>query len=366
MAVEINNPLSFWVQLAGFFFVLAGIHSDLLVIRFFLSLAYGMLFLNAALGSPLWPNVSNPGHVSVDSLLWGVAGMYVHGVSLLCLVLDERKVELTEDEAALWRMFYRTGGLSARLYKKIVSPYVKVVEFQPGEPIPTDNFFYIIYRGIVHLKVFAGDVLEVNRQTVRSGEMFDLKYIGMFKKDSIFSTHRLECSSVSETKLFQFSRGDMKTIAHHRFAKTVWQALLINNLSFVVESYKWKNGEAPTKSLLAEVDSIFAPLETWEEPLPSLSGSGLALKRPLLHLIKSIQRSFGPPPPFGGHPTGIRQTLLPAPTQQLMKDPQRMPSLHHHWWESSISHGRIFRGGTPDGTTHKGDEHLQSDTSLHA
>jgi hypothetical protein len=55
---------------------------------------------------------------------------------------------LTEDEAALWQMFYQMGGLLARLYKKIVSPYVKVIEFQPGEPIPTDNFFYIIYHGI--------------------------------------------------------------------------------------------------------------------------------------------------------------------------------------------------------------------------
>ena len=358
MAVETNAPLSFWVQLACFFFVLAGIHSDLLVIRFFLFLAYDMLFLNAALGSPLWPNVSKPGHFSLDSVLWAVAGMYVHGASLLCLFLDELKVDLTEDEAALWRMLYRTGGLSARLYKKIVSPHVKVVEFQPGQPIPTDNFFYILYHGIVHLKVFAGDVLEVDRQTVCSGEMFDLKYIGMFKEDSIFSTHRLECYSVSETKLFQFSRRDMKTIAHHRFAKTVWQALLINNLSFVVESYVqvWKNGEAPTKSMLAEVESsIFSPLEPWEEPLPPLPGSGLALKRPLLHLIKSIRKSFSPPPPFGGHPTGIRQTLLAAPTQQPTKDPQRMPPLHHRS-ESSI-HSKIFRL--------KVDECLHSHTSLH-
>jgi hypothetical protein len=367
MAVQINTPLSFWVQLACFFFILAGIHSDLLVIRFFLFLAYCMLFLNAALGSPLWPNSSNPQHISVDAILWGLVGMYVHGASLLCLILDERKVELDKDETALWRMFYRTGGLSARLYKNIVSPYVQVVEFQPGESIPTDNCFYIVYKGMVHLKVYAGNVLQVDRKFVKSGEMFDLKYIGMFQEDSVFNTHRLECSSVTHTKLFQFSRNDMKKIAHHRFAKTIWQALLINNLSFVVESYIWKNGDVPATSGL-QVDKIFTPLEPWEEPKPALAGSGSALQRPLQHLTASIQKSFGPPPPFGGHPTGIRQTLLHAPAQQSTEDPQRMPPLHHlselsthHIRELALS-GDTF---TVETRQNIGDERPQSHTSLH-
>jgi hypothetical protein len=91
--VDINTPLSFWVQLVSLFFSFAGIHSDLLMICFFLFLAYCMLSLNAALGSPLWPNPSNTQHLSIDAIVWGTVEMYVHGASLLCLILDERKVE---------------------------------------------------------------------------------------------------------------------------------------------------------------------------------------------------------------------------------------------------------------------------------
>lgn len=137
--VGISTPLSIWMQIASMFFTLSGIHSDLLIIRFFLFLAYVMLFINAVTGSPLWPDVTNTGYIPIDGLFWSCAGLYVHGASLLNLILDERPVQLSDDEEALWRLFYRTGGLSAHLYKNIVSPYVKIVTFEPGQVIPTEG-----------------------------------------------------------------------------------------------------------------------------------------------------------------------------------------------------------------------------------
>jgi hypothetical protein len=62
-AMEIFTPLSFWIQLASFFFTMSGIHADLLVIRFFLVMSYLMLFLNSVLGSPLWPIKGIPWHL---------------------------------------------------------------------------------------------------------------------------------------------------------------------------------------------------------------------------------------------------------------------------------------------------------------
>jgi hypothetical protein len=36
-------------------------------------------------------------------MVWAILGLYVHGTSMVCLFLDERRVELGDDEAALWR-----------------------------------------------------------------------------------------------------------------------------------------------------------------------------------------------------------------------------------------------------------------------
>lgn len=173
---EIFTPLSVWMQLASFFFTLSGVHGDLLVIRFFLFVAYIMLFLNSALGSPLWGSVNTPGAIAVDTLLWALLGLYVHGASLVRLILDERKVKLTEEQACLWRMFYRTGGLSARLFHALVVPHMQVVHLEPNVEIPTQEYFYIIYCGKVNLKVVDG-VLDSER-VLNSGEMFDIAMLG--------------------------------------------------------------------------------------------------------------------------------------------------------------------------------------------
>jgi hypothetical protein len=325
--MEIFTPLSFWIQLASFFFTLSGIHGDLLVIRFFLLMAYVMLFLNSALGSPLWPDATSSGGIFLDSLIWSIIGVYVHGASLLCLILDERQVSLTEDEGALWRMFYRTGGLSAKLFKIIVAPHLQIVEFEVGQEIPTDDFFYIVYQGRINLQVYEEGEIKVERKTL-SGEMFDLKYLGMFHEESVFEFHHLNCSSDTKSKLFRFSREDMKKIAHHKLAKDVWQSLLINNLSFMLETDRHSN-------FADFCYKIFDPLEDWEKPKEWVSGSGSALKNPEMHLLRYIQRSFSPPWPFGSHLTGMRQTLLLPPPHRPSPLPL-VPPLFHRMASSAM------------------------------
>jgi hypothetical protein len=328
--MEIFAPLSFWMQLASFFFTMAGLHADLLVIRFFLVMSYLMLFVNSILGSPLWPNAWASGGVLVDSLLWSLIGLYVHGSSLVCLILDEREVTfISEDEASLWRMFYRTGGLSARLFKMIIAPHLEIVEFEAGENIPTENYFYIVYTGRVNLQVYGKDDLKVERTTF-SGEMFDLKYLGMFNEKSIFEINTLTCTSETKTKLFRFSRVDMKKIAHHRLAKGVWQSLLINNLS-----WDSKFGES-------YCDKFFDPLEDWEKPKQWAAGSGSALKNPELHLYRYMCVSFSSPWPFGGHLTGLRQTMLSQPPQG------KLPPLFHRMAASNtVAQLKRPRSGIP-------------------
>ena len=328
-SLNIAPPLSIWIQLASFFFSSAGIHSDLLIIRLFLSLAYLMLFLNATMGSPLWPDATSPGRVAVDVLFWSFLGLYVHGASLVHLILDERKVELSEEEEALWRMFYRTGGLSMRLFQTMVAANMEVVNYPPHEHIPTEDFFYILYKGQVDLYVYGeANELKVER-TLGSAEMFDVAYLGFFSDDSFFVKNQIRCQTITRAQVFRFSRSAMKKIAPHHFAKDVWQSLLINNLSKIVESER--NGR-PEQSGDDACDPIFNPLEDWEQPKQTYAGSNRALKNPLGHLVQYIVRSFSPPWPFGGHPTGIRQVLLPAPAQQATRphSSSTLPTISFH------------------------------------
>lgn len=327
--VEFLTPLSLWIQLASFFFFMSGIFGDLMVIRFFLVMAYVMLLINAVLGSPLWPDLTgSAGTLAVDSLFWAVISLYVHGCSLLCLLGDERAVPLSEDEAALWRMFYRTGGLSQRLFYSIVARHLKVVEFQPGQEIPTNDDFYIIYQGQVKLEVF-NDMTHKYDRIMVSGEMFDLNLLGLFSDKTVFHRTQIRCKSITKTKLFRIHKDDMRTIAQNGLAKGIFQALLINQLSFIVESYAERK---PLSQAAADKhDYIFEPLQPWEEPMTVLAGSGQALSKGIVHLLFYIRRSFSPPLPFAGHPTGIRQTQLPAPPQKSSDGEERpddIPRFH--------------------------------------
>jgi hypothetical protein len=105
------------------------------------------------------------------------------------------------------------------------------------------------------------------------------------------------------------------------------QALLINNLSFVVEGYSEKYSSITFDD--DTCDHIFSPLKEWEQPKSVHSGSGYAVQRPFHHIWWYMRQSLSTPWPFGGHPTGIRQTQLPAPPRQASTNPLRAPLYHH-------------------------------------
>jgi hypothetical protein len=306
--------LSIWVQLASLFFLLAGLHGDLLLIRFFLYLAYSMLLINAVLGSPLWPYLSNVGDISLiatDSLVWAILSLWVQSSSLAALIWDEREVILKEDEAALWHMMYRTGGLSARLFQDIVSRHLSVVEVQEGQAVDTDEYFSIIYKGRVELEVLENEMPQYSR-VLLSGEMFNLKHVGSIFKHAFFDTP-IRCTALSTATLFQIRKDDLVRISQNPQSKNVFQALLINNLMYVVESHREVN--RPPQQADYHCNKIFEPLEDWEQPESYLSGSGRALRKPFRHLWDAIRGSFSLPWPFSLHPVGLRQTQLPAPPQ---------------------------------------------------
>jgi len=310
--------LSIWVQLGSFFFLLSGLIGDLLLIRLFLFLAYIMLLVNALLGSPLWPKIMSIdqltfAEVAMDSFVWSILSLYVHGSSLVALIWDERPPKLTEDEAALWRMMYRSGGLSARLFQDIVVRHLDVVEVEAGDIVDTENYFFIIYRGRIELEVSEGMKLSHSR-VLSSGEMFDLKDLGLVRTDSIFDNSSVRCKALCASRLFQIRKDNLVKIARNPLSKSVFQALLINNLMYMVENYREVIQARQNDDNYR--NKIFDPLEKWEEPDPSKSGSGKTLQRPLRHIWNGIRGSFGLPWPFARHPVGLRQTQLPPPLRQ--------------------------------------------------
>lgn len=46
------------------------VSADILLIRFFLCLAYIWLLVNAALGFPRWPAMDSTGGIAVDGITW--------------------------------------------------------------------------------------------------------------------------------------------------------------------------------------------------------------------------------------------------------------------------------------------------------
>jgi hypothetical protein len=85
----------------------------------------------------------------------------------------------------------------------IVAPHLEIVEFEVGKIFRRKTFFYIVYHGVANLRVRKRP--DQGRTKTLSGEMFDLKYLGMFSEESVFETHQLNCTSEIKSKLFRFS-----------------------------------------------------------------------------------------------------------------------------------------------------------------
>ena len=323
---EIKHPFSIWIQISSFSLLMAGNFSDLLIIRICLSSAYVFLFLNSVLGAPLWPSLYNPDKVQLDGILWAITNLYVHVSTVVRLLHDEVPVKLTEDEEALWRMFYRTGGLSQRMFKKTVANYCEVVTHQKDEKISTDKYFYIVYKGTVKLTVTDDDGATVSSRQAQSGQLFDFRALGLLMDHQSLEKHRLQAVvAVSNVTLFRFPRHEMPKIASHPSTRLLWKEILMENLLRIVRRYFDKRMRSRT--LLdgrAYLNPIFLPLQPWEVPHPLRAGSGRALLTPLAHVWASMQWSFAPPWPFQGPPEGLRHTQLLGPGRVQNIPPKKL------------------------------------------
>eukprot|EP00977_Amphora_coffeiformis_P024323 scaffold15528_cov167-Amphora_coffeaeformis.AAC.1 len=235
--------------------------------------------------------------------------------SVVRLLLDEEHVTLTGHEEALWRMFYRVGGLSRKLFKHHIAEHMKVVKYEKGQVIPVEEFFHISYEGTVEIKIHDENTGKLIQTAIDgSGCMFDFKKLGLMQTlTSPMSKHKLVVSAKSDCTFFEFSNKDIRDIANAKVTKSVWQTVFIGTLARIAVQRLGEEHMDPKRSDPSHLDPLFMPLSATETPDPLLAGSGAALERPLAHIAYCMRRFFTPPWPFGKHLIGIRHNMLQAP-----------------------------------------------------
>lgn len=329
----VNPIVSIYMQCASFCFLCAGQFGDLLVVRFCLFGAYSCLFTNAIMGSPLFPLWHKPGHISLDLLCWCCLCLYTYASSIINLLRDERAVMLGADEDALWRMLYRLGGISRKVFAYEVLPQLKVVHFKMGVELPVESHFHIVYKGLVRLQV-VDDGSVIHEAIDSSGCIFDFKELGLMPDDMRVKHHEIRVTAASDVTLFQFTNAAIRDIANRDNMRNVWQSAFIGVLVRVAVSRL--PGRTPLHNAMHDptfVDPLFRTLDSHEEPSPYLAGSGRALEHPLVHVFHYASTTFSPPWPFGRHRVGFRHRL-PAP--QPRYDSAKVENRFQHTGDESL------------------------------
>ena len=247
--VLVNDPASIWVQLASFSFFAAGFFSDILIVRLSLASAYTFLLINASLGSPLWPNIRRANALSLDGLIWAVLNLYVLFSGIARLLMDESQVTFASDEEeALWRLFYRLGGVSRKVFQSNICRHMKVVHCKPGQKLSVESNFYILYKGIVNLDIYDKDQVIATGQD-GSGSMFDFKNLGLLHNEKRFKS-QLERTEDNHKKIArQLKQPEIENIDFA--ADLIWTELFV-----MAKFYKIVDGQVDSLILLLLPSSL--------------------------------------------------------------------------------------------------------------
>ena len=206
---------SIFDQLGSFFFLLAAIFNDVILIRLTLVLGNFFLLLNAALGWPMWPNVISEG-VQWDSLAWAGSALVLHLYAFTLLLMDERRLRrFTDDNCeAIYQFWRRRSGIGRRDFLHILlkGHWTKIP--LSGTSIDCDANFHIIVDGKVEALIEGWrrtpeDVNYLKEPFITilaSGDVFDLRLCNIFDAPIGFFNNRFKATTVTnDVLLFSFS-----------------------------------------------------------------------------------------------------------------------------------------------------------------
>lgn len=283
-----------------------------------------------------WPNVINtPIVISLDTIIWATCNVYVHGSSLIRILMDERPVSLSDEEESLWRYFYRRSGISRIVFKKFLAGYCQMVSFSAGDDIPHEDsedgfYLYIIYSG----KVNADAIINMKKLslTLYSGEIFDIQHLNQFGLTSGFSKQRLDTNAHTDCSCFRFRTKDLHDIVlGNDLARSAWQAISISCLVKIAErpwSSETSNDSQTFNTFDRQhsgfLDPGFRVLEDYEYVHGSTAGSGRCWYNPCWNFGKILAGSFSPPWPFSPCVYGIRHRMISPPVAP--PDGKKMPA----------------------------------------
>jgi CRP-like cAMP-binding protein len=335
-----------WSQIASFFFLLGGSFADLLIVRLMLTLAYVFLLAHVLSGFPAWPLVyqkpDQPFRVSIDSIVWGLLGVYVHGQSLFRLLYEERFVRLTAEEEEMWRMFYRRARISRLLFKEQILPMGEFRTYAAGELIvdPTmPQRLHVIVQGRAHgvVKLKEGESFDVR---MLSGDLFEYKHLHLFGVPVGFIDRDMTVHARSRLRTFSIGVDLLEQMATGSAAmRQAWLTVIIAGLARQAE-LNYYRGERTSEGMSAAMldewrDPAFRELLPEELPPAHTPGSGACLwPVPLRNLATTMRRTFSPPWPFHKAGSGVRHTAVN--TQQDMV----LINETHRYLRSAPSHSQ--------------------------
>lgn len=311
-----GGPLA---QLSNVSFFLAAVFGDLLLLRFFLSMAYVFLFISALLGQPRWPSVASTDAAFLDTIIWSALSGALHIVALVRLILDERRITFkTDDEEQLWRFFYRRSGMG-RLEMKQVLKFGRWRRVKAGEvildPVGACSNLCLMVEGVGKFAAANGEpesgVPAVTEKLV-SGCFFDMRLLNVMGLYIGFEGYGPEkwFAAVAKTDclIYEWSIEDLNIMATQCSPAVgqAWRNLLATQIGLTLAWREVPN--RPPGSSLGEPESnaiLFGMRSRdFTDPLRGYEGRKQWTRTGLL---KSAIRSF--------HllmPPGIRHTNIPV------------------------------------------------------
>ncbi|EGD72459.1 hypothetical protein PTSG_00482 [Salpingoeca rosetta] len=312
--VILASAQGIWFIFSNFFFFMAAVFGDILLIRICLIGGFLFLMINACVGLPdyhdFWKN-STP-IIFIDIIVWCVITGAFHVYAVYLLIRDEAPVSLKdEEEEAVWRLFYRRSGMGRLEFREVIKRgYWR--SYAAGETIVDEtnalSHLHLIVEGVVEFtSVFHG--IKSPPRKLYSGDLFNLAVTNLFGVKVGFNSDSFVAVAKSDCLVLCWSFDQVNVMAN-RIAPSVssyWRNMILYTVAS--EFNRTHEGVAQLGCLDARGTPEapywyhgartrdFEPLEEDEEPETTSCGG----------IMRWIIKSIDPFPP-----PGMRHNSLPA------------------------------------------------------
>ena len=114
-----------WNWASNVFLLMAGLFSDVLLIKLCLCWGFTFLFIHGVTGLPGATDGfavdDRPRMIFVEMLVFSALNLFIHGFGCFGLLYDERQIGLrNEEEERMWRFFLRRSGMERLEFLEVI------------------------------------------------------------------------------------------------------------------------------------------------------------------------------------------------------------------------------------------------------